>query len=107
MNVPWDSKASLIRNYGGGEHIEARGLLHQLVGAFLEMAPAQQNGLAIRVSGEDWTREYSASEIRELAARPEFTGARGAFDTADRDDTAECDVEEDTVVAEGVTGPAG
>lgn len=83
MNIPWDSEACLVRNAGGGERIEERGDLHRLVGTFLEMTPQLQNGLAIRVSGDDWTREYSATDIRELAARPDFAGAFRALAAAD------------------------
>ena len=49
----------------------------------LEMSPAAQGGLLLRAAGNGWDEEYDTDAIRELAARPEYTGAHGAFDTAD------------------------
>lgn len=88
MDIQWDGSASLMRvirfaTAEDEEELVARGTLRELVGAVLEMAAAAQNGLLIRVAGNGWEEEYDADAIRELAARPEYTGAYGAFDTAD------------------------
>ena len=88
-DIQWDSEASLMRVTPvetSGETFEdllARGTLYELVGAFIELPPAQQEGLLLRAAGTDWTEEYDSDAIRELAARPEYTGVYGAFDTAD------------------------
>lgn len=88
-DIQWDSEASLMRvtNFEttpeSREELIARGTLWELVGVFLEMPVAQQRGLLLRAAGPDWTQEFDSSAIRELAARPEYTGAHGAYDTAD------------------------
>ncbi|WP_294390227.1 hypothetical protein [uncultured Sphingomonas sp.] len=88
-DIQWDSEASLMRvipiETSGDAHEEliARGALYELVGAFIEMSPGQQDGLVLRAAGSDWTQEYDSDAIRELAARPEYTTAHGAYDTAD------------------------
>lgn len=89
--IQWDAPASLMRVIDFAttepqETLEAQGTLRELVGAVLEMAAPAQRGLLIRAAGEDWVQEYDADAIRELAARPEFTGAHGAFDSADLSD---------------------
>lgn len=97
MDIQWDGSASLMRvirfaTADDQEELVARGTLRELVGAVLEMAPEAHDGLLLRVAGSDWVEEYDADAIRELAARPEYTGAQGAFDTADLasdDDRAE------------------
>jgi hypothetical protein len=55
--------------------------------------------LAAARAGPDWLQEYDESEIRELAARPEYSGAHGAFDTADLPDDPEREEEIDTLVS--------
>ena len=87
-DIQWDHTASLMRVHDyntadSDETLEARGTLHELVGAVLEMPVEQQDGLMIRAAGPDWSQEFDIDAIRELAARPEYTGAHGAFDTAD------------------------
>ena len=72
MDLDWQHEASMTRSTAAGEALVARGTLGQLVAAFLELAAEQQRGVAIRVAGADWTREYVDAEICELAARPEF-----------------------------------
>ena len=88
MDIQWDGSASLMRvvrfaTAEDQEELVARGTLRELVGAVLEMAPAGQDGLLLRAAGPGWEEEYDADAIRELAARPEYTGAHGAFDTVD------------------------
>jgi hypothetical protein len=91
-DIQWDSQASLMRvtalatSDESQEDLVARGTLHELVGAFVELAPVQQKGLLLRAAGRDWTQEFDSDAIRELAARPEFTGAYGDYDTAERAD---------------------
>ena len=105
-DIPWSHEATLVRTTGGGEQVEAQGILHQLVGAFLEMQPDQQRGLSLRAAGADWSREYDEATIRELAARPEFTGAEGFMDTAARPADEEAQMDEgQTPLEEGMTGP--
>jgi hypothetical protein len=93
-DIQWDSEASLMRviafaTTDSQEELLARGTLRQLVGTVLAMDPAAQDGLLLRAAGADWTEEFDSDAIRELAARPEFTGAAGAFDTAEREDDEE------------------
>ncbi|SFR80817.1 hypothetical protein [Sphingomonas jatrophae] len=88
MDIPWDNEASLMRvvpfeTAEPMEELVARGTLHELVGQVLEMPADAQRNLLLRASGPDWTEEYDSQTIRELAARPEYTSAHGAFDTAD------------------------
>ena len=110
MAIQWDNEASLMRvtrfaTADDAEELVARDTLRELVGAVLEMSPAEQAGLMIRAAGPDWTEEHDLDAIRELAARPEYTGAAGAFDTANLasdDDRAE--VTDETPVAHGPSG---
>jgi hypothetical protein len=88
-NIPWEHEASLLRMTSAGEEVVRRGLLHELVGGFLELPAERQRGLAIRASGPDWTREFDEWTIRELAARPEYTSAYGR--SGGKGDTAEPD----------------
>jgi hypothetical protein len=67
------------------EELVARGTLRQLIGIVLELSPDRWQGLLLRSAGPD-AQEYDSAAIRELAARPEYTGAYGAYDTADRAD---------------------
>jgi hypothetical protein len=88
-DIQWDSEASLMRvtsfetNDESREDLIARGTVWELVGTFVELPPVQQQGLLLRTAGPDWVQEYDSDAIRELAARPEYTGAHGAYDTAD------------------------
>ena len=105
--TPWDQPATLLRRTGAGETVEAQGVLHQLVGSFLEMAADRQHGLLIRVTGGGESHELDESAIRELAARPEFTGAVGTRDTiGDPDEPDLRDAPDELSIDEGVTGPA-
>jgi hypothetical protein len=94
-NIPWEHEASLLRMTSAGEEVVRRGLLHELVGGFLELPPERQRGLAIRASGPDWTREFDEWTILELAARPEYTstygrsGSKGDSDVLDVSDAPE------------------
>ena len=104
-DIQWDSEASLMRvitfsTAEPQEELVGRGIVRELVGAFLEMEPAAQDGLMIRAAGTDWIQEYDADAIRELAARPEYSGGHGAFDTADLADDPEADEEIDVLVSE-------
>jgi len=86
-DVQWDNDASLMRvtNFettpDNVEELIARGTVHDLVGVFLKMPLNRQRGLLLRAAGSDWTQEFDSSAIRELAARPEYTGAHGDYDT--------------------------
>ena len=88
-DIHWDHEASLMRVTSvetAGDAFEewiARGTLREMVGRFLEVSPGQQEGLLLRASGADWNEEYDSDAIRELAERPEYTGAYGAYDTAE------------------------
>ncbi len=93
-DIQWDSQASLMRVISFAtaepqEELLGRATLHELVGAFLEMSPAAQDGLLLRAAGPDWLQEFDSDAIRELAARPEYSGGSGAFDTADLADDPE------------------
>lgn len=100
-DIHWDHEASLMRVTpvetadDAFEEWIARGTLREMVGRFLELSPGQQDDLLLRASGPDWTEEYDSNAIRELAERPEYTGAYGAYDTAqpgeDRDALREVD----------------
>lgn len=110
--IPWNEKARLTRVAGPDEEMVGEGVLQQLVASFLELSPEQQNGVVLRASGPDWSREWDADEIRELAARPEATGIFGRWDGArdDPDDRAgerEQAFDEQTLVEAGVSGPTG
>jgi hypothetical protein len=111
-DIQWDSDASLMRvttfaTAEPQEELVARGTLHELVGQVLEMAPDEQNGVLLRAAGPDWVQEYDADTIRELAARPEYTGAHGAFDTADRPEDPDRAYEGDGPIIDGdVSAPA-
>ena len=111
--IQWDAEASLMRvtvfaTADAQEALVARGTVLELVGMALEFAPDQQGGLMIRAAGPDWVQEYDEDAIRELAARPEYTGAHGAYDTADLpSDPDRAQVrDEETIVADGVSGPS-
>jgi hypothetical protein len=88
----FDAPASLMRvavietSGDAQEELIARGALFELVGTVLQMRPEAQRGLLLRVADADDTHEYDVDAIRELAARPEFTDAYGAWDTAERAD---------------------
>jgi hypothetical protein len=82
METDWQHEARMTRSSAEGEMLLGRATLKQLVDAFLEMSPEQQRGVAIRVTGPDWTREYGDEEIRELAARPESRGLFGHWGDA-------------------------
>ena len=107
--LDWHGEASLMRvtdfrSADTQEELVARGTLTELVGQAIGMPAAQQQGLMIRQAGADWVEEHDADTIRELAARPEFTGADGAYDTADR--PHEADEEQGGPFIEGaVSGP--
>lgn len=106
-DIPWRHEASLVRRTPAGEEEVGRGIVHQLVGAFLEMAPDRQEELTMRVTGPDWAAEYDAARIRELAAHPDHTGAAGRWDTEKRSgDAEETEPGRGTTVEEGATGPA-
>lgn len=106
-DIPWSHQASLVRRTPAGEEEVGRGVVHQLVGAFLEMAPGRQEELSIRVAGPDWAAEYDAARIRELAAHPDYTGAAGGRDTEERAGEAEqAERSGGTMLEEGATGPA-
>jgi len=87
-DIQWDRQASLMRVTpidtadDSFEELVARGSLYELVGTFLELPPQQQEGLLLRAAGPDWLEEFDSDAIRELAARPEYTGVYGAYDTA-------------------------
>jgi hypothetical protein len=113
-DIQWDSRASLMRvttfsTTDPQEELVGQGALRELVGAFLEMDPAGQEGLLLRAAGPDWIQEYDEDEIRELAAHPEYTSGHGAFDTADLADDPEANEEIDTLVSESgsTDGSAG
>ena len=58
-NIQWDSEASLMRvtvfsTAEPQEELLGRGILRELVGAFLEMPPAEQDRLLLRAAGPDW-----------------------------------------------------
>ncbi len=103
-DIQWDREAHLIRRTGAGEEVEAQGVVQQLVGAFLEMPADQQNGLTLRVGGED-LQEYDASAIRELAAHPGFTGVYGDYDSElDEDEPDHGEAPSGIEIDAGVTG---
>jgi hypothetical protein len=105
MDIPWDKDGSMLRSSAAGEELVARGVLHQLVGSFLDMGPEEQRGVAIRVVGPDWTCEYGDAEIRELAARPEYTGVAGRWDsTTDPDEPDHKDAASAVLVEQGISG---
>ena len=105
MDIPWEHEGSMLRSTSAGEELVARGVLYQLVGSFLQMPPEQQRGVAIRISGPDWTHEYGDAEIRELAARPDSSGAFGRWDTAnDPDEKVHTDAPGEVLVEEGISG---
>ena len=86
-DIQWDSPAHLMRvtRFDTAEPMEepvAQGTLTELVGAVLKMGPDGEQELLIRAAGPDWSQEFDEDAIRELAARPEFTGALPQFDTA-------------------------
>lgn len=104
-NIQWDSEASLMRvtafdTADTMEELVARDTLLELVGMFLELPPEQQDGLMIRAAGPDWSQEFDEAAIRELAARPEYTGAHGAYDTADLPEDPDRTEEIDVMVTE-------
>ncbi|MDB5719261.1 MAG: hypothetical protein JWM38_2688 [Sphingomonas bacterium] len=102
-NIQWDSAASLMRvirfdTNDDQEELVGRGVLRELVGAFLEMPPAEQRGLLLRAAGPSWLQEFDEAAIRELAARPEYTSAHGAFDSADLPEDPETGEEIESLV---------
>ena len=102
-SIQWDSEASLMRvttfsTAEPQEELVGRGILHELVGAFLEMPRAEQKGLLLRAAGPTWLQEFDEDAMRELAGRPEYTSAHGAFDTADLSDDPELEEEIDVMV---------
>lgn len=106
-DIPWSHEASLVRRTPAGEEEVGRGVVHQLVGAFLEMPADRQEELAMRVAGPDWAAEYGPDRIRELAAHPDYTGATGRYDSEKRAGEAEeTQRGGETVLDEGVTAPA-
>ena len=107
-DIPWNHEASLIRTTGAGdEELVRHGILQQLVEGFLELAPEAQRGLLLRAAGPDWCREWDEAQIRELAAKPEATGAFGRWDSeTDPDEPAMIEPEDETNLIEaGVSGP--
>jgi len=88
-DIEWNSEASLMRVIRVDtaddqiEELVARGTVSELVARFLELPPAGQEGLLLRATGQDWMEEFDSDAIRELAARPEFTGVYGANDGDD------------------------
>lgn len=97
-DIQWDHPASLMRvvrfaTADDQEELVARGTVHELVGNVLEMSPEEHDGLLIRAAGSDWTREWDADAIRELAARPEYTGAAGRYDTSKDPDDLTYDID--------------
>lgn len=103
-DIQWNHEAHLIRQTGAGEQVEAAGVVQQLVGAFLEMPADQQEGLVLRVGGEDLV-EYDAGTIRELAAHPEYTGVYGDYDSElDEDEPDGGEADSGIEMTAGVTG---
>ena len=101
--IAWDQEGSMTRSTAAGEELVMRGALRELVAGFLAMKSDEQRGVAIRVAGPDWTREYIDAEIRELAARPEYSGADGRADNdADAPDRRE--PADPVLVEEGISG---
>ena len=105
-DIQWDSEASLMRvtSFATAEPQEAlvaRGTVRELVGRVLEMPPQEQEGLLLRASGPDRTEEHDADAIRELAARPEYTSALGAFDTAALGDDPDRTYEDEMPIVQG------
>jgi hypothetical protein len=113
-DIQWDAPASLMRvtdfaTADDTEELVARGTLHQLVGQVLDMPADRQQGLLIRAAGPDDVEEHDTDAIRELAARPEFSGAHGAFDTADLaedPDRAETAPEDEPVIDNETSAPS-
>ena len=104
--IQWDAPASLMRvtdfsTADSQEELVARGTLRDLVGQVLAMPGAHQSGLLVRAAGRDWTQEFDTDALRELAARPEFTGAHGAFDTADLPEDPDRAEETDLPIIDG------
>jgi hypothetical protein len=106
-DIPWNHEASLVRTTGAGEESERHGILQQLVEGFLELPPERQRGLILRAAGPDWCREWDEAEIRELAAKPEITGAFGRWDSERDPDEPALDEPEDetTLIEAGISGP--
>ena len=102
-DIQWDSQASLMRVYrfkstDAEETLVGRGTLRALVGLVLAMGADEQQGLMLRAAGPDWVEEFDSDAIRELAARPEYTGVDGEYDSVDRDTDAERTVDDDAVL---------
>ena len=105
MDIPWEHEGSMLRSRPSGEELVMRAPLHQLVGAFIEMDAEQQRGVALRVSGPDWTCEYIDTEIRELAAKPEYTSAYGDYDSErDADEPDHSEAADPVLIEEGISG---
>ena len=78
MDIAWEHEGSMLRSTAAGEELVARGVLHH---------------------------EYGDAEIRELAARPEYSGAFGRWDTAnDPDEKVHTDAPGEVLVEEGISG---
>jgi len=111
-DIQWDGPASLMRvtdfaTADTQEELVARGTLRELVGQALEMPAEAQDGLLLRAAGPDWVQEHDADAIRELAARPEYTGAHGAFGTADLpEDPDRAEEADGPIVTGSVSAPA-
>jgi hypothetical protein len=106
-DIPWEHEATLMRTTGAGEEPVRHGILQQLVAGFLELPVEQQNGLILRASGPDWSREWDEAQIRELAAKPEIIGAFGRWDSeTDPDEPGMREPEDETTLVEaGISGP--
>ena len=112
-DIQWEREASLMRvtafaTADAAEALVARGTAYELVGMALALPPGQQDGLLLRQAGADWVEEYDSDALRELAARPEYAGAPGAWDTADLpDDPDRAPAADEETLVDGVTsGPS-
>ncbi len=109
MTSDLDTKASLMRvtRFATAddqeEHIVS-GTMRELIGLVLATAPDAQAGLLLRVTHPDRTEEHDLDAIRELAARPDYTGATGAWDTAERPDDPDRAYVDDPLAASGPGG---
>lgn len=111
--IPWNSAASLARvtsfeTADPHETAVAHGTFRELVDQVLAMNPDEQRGLLLRAAGADWVTEFDTDAIRELAARPEFTGVYGVYDSArdDEDDALDEVGDEEILLEQGMSGPS-